>query len=56
MSKIKEIVSKVANVFMADFALAFAEGSIQRFCFYIFHQPKMPDELLEQTRNKAWKK
>ncbi|MFQ9516222.1 MAG: cyclic lactone autoinducer peptide [Eubacterium sp.] len=49
MKKIKEFIVKkikMVNV-MENFALAFAGGSVHRFCFYIFHQPKMPDELMK---------
>ena len=45
MKKFKEFIMRKAQGNMTNFALAFAEGSVQRICFYIFHQPKMPDEL-----------
>lgn len=46
MKKFKEFIMRKAQGNMTNFALAFAEGSVQRICFYIFHQPKMPKELL----------
>lgn len=45
MKKIKEFLFGKTETAMSNFALAFAEGSVQRICFYIFHQPKMPEEL-----------
>lgn len=30
---------------MRKFAYVFAEGSVKRICYYIFHQPKMPEEV-----------
>lgn len=49
MKKIKEFFVKKLKIENAigNFAFAFAGGSVHRFCYYIFHQPKMPDELME---------
>lgn len=47
MHKFKAMVSNSINRLMANFALSFAGGSVQRFCFYIFHQPKMPEDVKE---------
>ena len=38
-------MGKFKDYLMESFALAFAGGSVQRICFYIFHQPKMPDDV-----------
>ena len=46
MKKFKEFIMRKVNENMRNFALAFAEGSVQRICFYIFHQPKMPGKRL----------
>lgn len=45
MKKIKDLFCRGMNAAMANFALAFAGGSVHRICWYIYHQPKMPDEL-----------
>lgn len=47
MKKLKEFMEKKVDGAMANFALAFAGGSVQRICFYIFHQPKMPEAVME---------
>ena len=49
IKKIKEFFVKKLKIenAMGNFAFAFAGGSAHRFCYYIFHQPKMPDELME---------
>lgn len=44
---IAAIKNNLENIAMAKFAYAFAGGSVKRICFYIFHQPKMPEELKE---------
>ena len=44
MGKFKDYLMEKLGGVMSSFALAFAGGSVQRICFYIFHQPKMPDE------------
>lgn len=45
MKKLIDYILSKTNGAMVNFALAFAGGSVQRICFYIFHQPKMPEEL-----------
>lgn len=45
MKNIKNLIMRKMNGAMANFALSFAGGSIHKICFYIFHQPKMPEEL-----------
>ncbi len=45
MKKLIDFILGKTNGAMVNFALAFAGGSVQRICFYIFHQPKMPEEL-----------
>ena len=47
MKKLKEFMAKRAERTMANFALDFAGGSVRRICFYIFHQPKMPESVME---------
>lgn len=47
MNKFKKLMAKRAERTMANFALAFAGGSVQRICFYIFHQPKMPESVMK---------
>lgn len=47
LKKIKNVFAKKADGALTNFALAFAGGSVQRFCFYIFHQPKMPEEVMK---------
>ena len=47
MKNFKELMVKRAEAAMANFALAFAGGAVQRICFYIFHQPKMPESVME---------
>lgn len=47
LQKIKSLFVRRADLALGNFAMAFAGGSVQRFCFYIFHQPKMPEELME---------
>ncbi|MFU0824762.1 cyclic lactone autoinducer peptide [Clostridium sp.] len=47
MRKIKEFLGKNITGIMSTFALAFAVVSTQGICFYIFHQPKMPEEVLK---------
>lgn len=39
------VKSGMENIFMKRFAYAFAEGSVKRICYYVFHQPKMPEEV-----------
>lgn len=51
MKKLKGFLTRGLDIAMGNFALAFAEGSVQRICFYIFHQPKMPDELTREKDN-----
>lgn len=46
MKKIKVFLLKNMNIVMSIFALAFAVGSSQRICYYIFHQPKMPKDVM----------
>lgn len=45
MRKLIGYLKKKENGMMSHFALAFANGSVRRICFYIFHQPKMPEDL-----------
>ena len=45
MKKLIDFISGKTNGAMVNFALAFAGGSVQRICFYIFHQPKMPEDV-----------
>lgn len=52
------MLKKIKNLFLwktygvlANFALTFAGGSVQRFCSYIFHQSKMSKKLLRQVKN-----
>ena len=45
MGKFKDYLMEKLGGVMSSFALAFAGGSVQRICFYIFHQPKMPDDV-----------
>lgn len=50
MKKIKELLHKRTELLMGNFALAFAGGSVQRICFYIFHQPKMPEDVMNMNK------
>lgn len=45
MKRLIDFISSKTEGVMVNFALAFAGGSARRICFYIFHQPKMPEEL-----------
>lgn len=45
MGKFKDYLMEKLGGVMSSFALAFAGGSVQRICFYSFHQPKMPDDV-----------
>lgn len=45
MKRLIDFISSKTKGVMVNFALAFASGSVRRICFYIFHQPKMPEEL-----------
>ena len=45
MKEIKKFVEKNMGGAIASFAMAFAGLSLWEICFYIFHQPKMPEEL-----------
>lgn len=45
MKKLLNFFMRKTNRAIMNFALAFARGSVQRICFYIFHQPKMPEEV-----------
>lgn len=47
LKKIKSLFAQKTEGALTNFALAFAGGSVQRFCFYIFHQPKMPEEVMK---------
>ena len=47
LKKIKNLFARKTDRTLTNFALAFAGGSVQRFCFYIFHQPKMPEEVMK---------
>lgn len=47
LKKIKNLFVRKTDGALTNFALAFAGGSVQRFCFYIFHQPKMPEEVMK---------
>lgn len=47
LKKIKSLFVRKTDGALTNFALAFAGGSVQRFCFYIFHQPKMPEEVMK---------
>lgn len=49
MGKIKKLLLKNMNTVMGLFALAFAVGSSQRICYYIFHQPKMPEDVMNMS-------
>lgn len=49
MRKIKELLFKKVDAVMENFALAFAGGSVQRICYYIFHQPKMPEDVMNMN-------
>ena len=48
MKKIRDIVVKNLSVALASFALFFSGVSLYGYCFYIFHQPKMPEELVKE--------
>lgn len=50
MKNIKNLFMHKMNDAMANFALAFAGGSVHKICFYIFHQPKMPEEVMELNK------
>lgn len=41
----KKNLCKAVNSLLVCFALMFVEVSMQRICFAIYHQPKMPPEL-----------
>ncbi len=47
LNKIRNLFVRKTDGVLTNFALAFAGGSVQRFCFYIFHQPKMPEEVMQ---------
>lgn len=47
LRRIKSFFVKRTDLALGNFAMAFAGGAVQRFCFYIFHQPKLPEELME---------
>lgn len=51
MKKFKNFLLKKTTGIMSNFALAFAGGSVQRICFYIFHQPEMPDDVRKLLDN-----
>lgn len=53
MKKIKEFFQnwKGFRGLMANGALAFANNATTRFCYYIFHQPKMPQELVQEENS-----
>lgn len=46
MKRMKAYFDNCIKSMIANFALAYAGGSVKRICFYIFHQPKMPEEVL----------
>lgn len=46
MNRIKRLIMRQAYNLMAVFALAFAVVSTEQFCFYIFHQPHMPKDVI----------
>lgn len=50
MKKIKNFLLNNMNTVMSIFALAFAVGSSQRICYYIFHQPKMPEDVMNMNK------
>lgn len=50
MKRLLDFLARKTEGAMVNFALAFAGGSVQRICFYIFHQPKMPEELVQLNR------
>lgn len=45
MKRIKKFLARNMNNIIATFALFFAINSSRGICIFIFHQPKMPDEL-----------
>lgn len=47
LRRIKSLFVQKTDGALTNFALAFAGGSVQRFCFYIFHQPKMPEDIMK---------
>lgn len=49
MKKLKVFLLKNMNTVMSVFAMAFAIGSSQRICYYIFHQPKMPEDVMNMN-------
>lgn len=53
MKKIKEFFQNCNGIhgLMANGALAFANNATTRFCYYIFHQPKMPEELIQEENS-----
>ncbi len=50
MKNIKNLFMQKMNGAIANFALAFAGGSVHKICFYIFHQPKMPEEVMQLNK------
>lgn len=53
MKKIKEFFQNWNGIhgLMANGALAFANNATTKFCYYIFHQPKMPEELVQEENS-----
>ncbi len=45
MRRIVEKFERIVDTCLSQFALAFAGGSVKLICYYIFHQPEMPEEL-----------
>lgn len=47
MNTLKKKIREKLDYSMARFAYAFAGGTINRICFYIFHQPTVPEEVMK---------
>lgn len=46
MKRIRRLIMRQAYNLMAVFSLAFVVASTEQFCFYIFHQPHMPKDVI----------
>lgn len=55
MKKFKEFIMRKAQGNMTNFALAFAEGSVQRICFIFFTNLKCQKSYWILNQNSIWR-
>lgn len=48
MKQLLRKTNDMLDLCLSRFAISFANGAKGRICYYIFHQPKMPEALKDE--------